>query len=125
MLATVLTSLVRGLEGRLVEVRVRSAIRNSGLPFPQRRVTINLAPAPMRKDGSSLDLAIAVGICLPGLLPPLGLDEALEVAQVCSVLGELAPRRPLDWRRPAPRCRTTGRGAWRSSSSQSLPGASS
>ena len=38
--------------------------------------------------------------CLPGLLPPLTLDEALEVAQVRSVLGELPPGHPLDWRRP-------------------------
>jgi magnesium chelatase family protein len=254
MLATVLSSLIRGLEGRLVEVqvdvsngcagfalvglatgsvreakeRVRAAIRNSGLTFPLRRLTVNLAPAELRKDGSALDLAIAVGIwlaesgrpapagaaflgelaldgtvrhvdgilvaarwlrrhgvstlfvpeadaaeaalagiptvmpcptlgaavahltgeaplaphehdlaevqgqeparralevaaagghhllltgppgagktmlarCLPGLLPPLTLEEALDVAQVRSVLGELTPRQPLEWRRP-------------------------
>src|SRR5215831_11043812 len=91
MFATVLSSLVRGLEGRLVEVqvdvapagvpgfflvglaggsvreakeRVRSAIRNSGLTFPPRRLTVNLAPAELPKHGSGLDLAIAVGICL-------------------------------------------------------------
>jgi magnesium chelatase family protein len=94
MFATVLSSLVRGLEGRLVEVqvdvaaagvtafnlvglaggsvreakeRVRSAIRNSGLSFPPRRLTVNLAPAELPKDGSGLDLAIAVGICLAEL----------------------------------------------------------
>jgi magnesium chelatase family protein len=38
--------------------------------------------------------------CLPGILPPLELDEALEVAQVRSLLGELPGRRPLDWSRP-------------------------
>jgi magnesium chelatase family protein len=38
--------------------------------------------------------------CLPGLLPPLTLAEALEVAQVRSVLGELPSGRPLEWRRP-------------------------
>jgi magnesium chelatase family protein len=38
--------------------------------------------------------------CLPGILPPLDLDEALEVAQVRSLLGELAASRPLDWTRP-------------------------
>jgi magnesium chelatase family protein len=38
--------------------------------------------------------------CLPGILPPLELDEALEVAQVRSLLGDLEPGRPLDWRRP-------------------------
>jgi magnesium chelatase family protein len=38
--------------------------------------------------------------CLPGILPPLELSEALEVAQVRSLLGDLAPGRPLDWTRP-------------------------
>jgi len=38
--------------------------------------------------------------CLPGILPPLELAEALEVAQVRSLLGDLAPGRPLDWARP-------------------------
>lgn len=42
--------------------RVRSAIKNSGYPFPLKRITINLAPANLKKDGSQLDLAIAVGI---------------------------------------------------------------
>ena len=42
--------------------RVRSAIRNSGFDFPQRRITINLAPADVRKEGPSFDLPIAVGI---------------------------------------------------------------
>src|SRR5205807_3899373 len=38
--------------------------------------------------------------CLPGLLPPLTLDQALEVTQVRAVLGELPEGRPLEWRRP-------------------------
>lgn len=42
--------------------RVRSAIRNSGFEFPQRRITINLAPADIRKEGPSFDLPIALGI---------------------------------------------------------------
>jgi magnesium chelatase family protein len=42
--------------------RVRSAIRNTGFEFPQRRITINLAPADVRKEGPSFDLPIAVGI---------------------------------------------------------------
>src|SRR5438128_7474971 len=42
--------------------RVRSAIRNSGYEFPQRRITINLAPADIKKEGPSFDLPIAVGI---------------------------------------------------------------
>jgi len=42
--------------------RVRSAIRNSGFQFPLERITINLAPAAIRKEGTSLDLAIAAGL---------------------------------------------------------------
>ena len=42
--------------------RVMAAIKNSGIEFPQKRVTINLAPADIRKEGSGYDLPIAVGI---------------------------------------------------------------
>ncbi|WP_411349714.1 YifB family Mg chelatase-like AAA ATPase [Paenibacillus sp. WLX2291] len=42
--------------------RVRSAIKNCGFTFPSQRVTINLAPADLRKEGSAFDLAIALGI---------------------------------------------------------------
>jgi magnesium chelatase family protein len=44
--------------------RVRSAIVNSGFEFPVNRITINLAPADLKKDGSQFDLPIAVGILL-------------------------------------------------------------
>jgi magnesium chelatase family protein len=42
--------------------RVRSAIRNSGFEFPPHRITVNLAPADVRKAGSSFDLPIALGV---------------------------------------------------------------
>ncbi|TWH48485.1 magnesium chelatase family protein [Sporomusa sp. KB1] len=42
--------------------RVRAAIKNSGFEFPARRITVNLAPADIKKDSSGLDLPIAVGI---------------------------------------------------------------
>ncbi len=42
--------------------RVRAAIKNSGFEFPLNRITINLAPANLRKEGSQMDLAIAIGI---------------------------------------------------------------
>ena len=42
--------------------RVRTAIRNSGIQLRQERVTVNLAPADVRKDSSGLDLPIAVGL---------------------------------------------------------------
>lgn len=44
--------------------RVRTAIKNSGYEFPLNRITINLAPANLRKEGSQMDLAIAVGILI-------------------------------------------------------------
>jgi magnesium chelatase family protein len=52
--------------------RVRSAIKNSGLQFPGQRLTVNLAPAELRKEGSALDLPIAVAIALAraGKRPP-------------------------------------------------------
>lgn len=51
--------------------RVRSAIRNSGLVFPTQRVTVNLAPAHVRKEGPIYDLPIAVGLlCATGQIPP-------------------------------------------------------
>ena len=42
--------------------RVRAAIKNSGFEFPGRRITVNLAPADIKKDSSGLDLPIAIGI---------------------------------------------------------------
>ncbi len=42
--------------------RVRSAIKNSGYEFPLSRITINLAPANLKKEGSQIDLSIAIGI---------------------------------------------------------------
>jgi magnesium chelatase family protein len=42
--------------------RVRSAIKNSGFDMPPTRITINLAPADLKKEGSAFDLPIAIGI---------------------------------------------------------------
>lgn len=56
-----------GLPDKSVEEakeRVRSAIRNSGADFPARRITVNLAPADLPKEGPSYDLPIAIGILL-------------------------------------------------------------
>ncbi|QGQ96215.1 ATP-binding protein [Paenibacillus psychroresistens] len=44
--------------------RVRAAIKNCGFSFPMERITVNLAPADVRKEGASFDLAIALGILL-------------------------------------------------------------
>jgi magnesium chelatase family protein len=52
--------------------RVRSAIKNSGLLYPQARLTINLAPADLRKEGPAFDLPIAIGVLIASeqLFPP-------------------------------------------------------
>jgi magnesium chelatase family protein len=42
--------------------RIEAAVKNSGIPFPRRVMTVNLAPADIRKEGSSYDLPIAIGI---------------------------------------------------------------
>ena len=56
--------------------RVRSAILNSKFDFPARRITINLAPAELPKEGSRFDLAIAVGVlAASGQLPAQALSE--------------------------------------------------
>lgn len=64
--------------------RVISAIKNSGFEFPIKKITINLAPADIKKEGSSFDLPIAIGI-LTSLekVEPTLLDETV-------ILGELA-----------------------------------
>ncbi|HEY2214523.1 MAG TPA: YifB family Mg chelatase-like AAA ATPase, partial [Acidimicrobiales bacterium] len=55
--------------------RVRAALLSSGLPWPLRRVTVNLAPSGVRKGGAGLDLAIAVGVLLAiGEIPPTCTD---------------------------------------------------
>jgi magnesium chelatase family protein len=51
--------------------RIRSAIKNSGYTFPSRRITANLAPADLRKEGVGLDLPTAIGILVAsGQIPP-------------------------------------------------------
>lgn len=56
--------------------RVRSAILNSGFEFPASRITVNLAPADLPKEGGRFDLAIALGIlCASGQLPDQDLDK--------------------------------------------------
>src|SRR4030065_1575016 len=44
--------------------RVRAALKNIGFAFPLKQVTVNLAPADLKKEGSSFDLPIAIGITI-------------------------------------------------------------
>ncbi|MCL4506471.1 MAG: YifB family Mg chelatase-like AAA ATPase [Chloroflexi bacterium] len=110
MLAKVNSCAIVGLEGTIVEVevdssrglssftlvglpdaavkesaeRVRAAIKNSGLHFPINRITVNLAPADLRKVGPAYDLPIALGMLIASeQVPPEVLENTL-------VLGELA-----------------------------------
>ncbi|MDD5731700.1 MAG: YifB family Mg chelatase-like AAA ATPase [Patescibacteria group bacterium] len=75
-----------GLPDRVVEEskeRVRSAIKNSGTNFPMRRITVNLAPADIKKEGPVFDLSIAVGILSASKQIPNDFDKTI-------FLGELA-----------------------------------
>jgi magnesium chelatase family protein len=110
VLAKVYSCAIVGLEGAVVEVevdtanglpsfvvvglpdaavqesreRVQAAVRNSGFFFPQRRVTVNLAPAALRKEGPAYDLPIALGVLVAaGQIMPDALDGVL-------VMGELS-----------------------------------
>lgn len=64
--------------------RVTSAIRNNGFKLPQKRITVNLAPADMRKEGAAFDLPIAIGI-----LAASG-QTGSAVSSRSLILGELA-----------------------------------
>lgn len=71
--------------------RVRTAIRNSGIRLRPERLTINLAPANLRKDSSGLDLPIAIGLLTAyGLIDPERIKYSAFVAEL-SLEGELRP----------------------------------
>ena len=73
--------------------RVRSAIENSGFEFPAKRITINLAPAGVRKRGTSFDLAIAVGVlAATGVVTRQEIDELLLLGEL-SLDGGIQPAR--------------------------------
>jgi magnesium chelatase family protein len=109
VLATLFSAALMGLDGRVIRVevdvanglpgltivglpdaalseareRVRSAIRNSGFDYPLRRITVNLAPAEIRKAGASFDLAIALGVLI-------GDGEISSTLGSWAVVGELS-----------------------------------
>ena len=110
MLAMARSCAIVGLEGALVEVevdlangmaafmivglpdaavneakeRVRAAIRNSGCLFPFKRITVNLAPADLRKEGPVYDLPIAIGILLASeqINPQAQIEESLFLGEL-------------------------------------------
>lgn len=110
MLARVYSCAVIGLDGVIVEVevdvvqgfpgmdivglpdaavqesrqRVQAAIKNAGLPYPRRRLVVNLAPATVRKEGPAYDLPIAVGVLISEEQLPI------EAVQDALIVGELS-----------------------------------
>jgi magnesium chelatase family protein len=71
--------------------RVRAAIRRSGIDWPSGRITVNLAPADLRKGGSGLDLAIAVAVLgASGAIPPRRLEGTALYGEL-SLSGEIRP----------------------------------
>jgi len=73
--------------------RVRAALLNSGLDFPQKRITVNLAPAHVRKEGASFDLAIAVGLMAASEQVPQASLAGRALCGELSLTGELRPVR--------------------------------
>lgn len=114
MVSKVISATVVGLDGVLIEVetdilnglpsftvvglpdkaveeskeRVRSAIKNSGAEFPTKRVTVNLAPGDLRKEGPSFDLPIAISILLASGQLQFNTEETLFVGEL-SLNGKL------------------------------------
>jgi len=73
--------------------RVRAAIRNAGLEFPVDRITINLAPAELRKEGAAFDLPIALGILsATGVVKPGLIEDSIAVGEL-SLDGHIRPVR--------------------------------
>lgn len=91
--------------GRESRERVRAALLSSDVTWPQKRITVNLSPATVRKSGAGLELAIALGLleseqCLPagcldgvGVLGELGLDGSIRPVPGALVLVDALARR--------------------------------
>ncbi len=117
MLSRVLSAAVYGVDGYIVAVetdvthalsafnivglpdaavkesqhRVQAAIKNSGFTFPNRKITVNLAPADIKKEGAAFDLPMAVGIlAASGILPPDALRDLAFLGEL-SLDGSLRP----------------------------------
>lgn len=109
MLAKVLSSAVIGIDAYIVEVevdisrglpsfstvglpegavreskeRVKASIKNSGYEFPSERITVNLAPADIKKEGSAFDLPMAIGIlAATGLVPNNSLNRYIFLGEL-------------------------------------------
>ncbi|MCX7966382.1 MAG: YifB family Mg chelatase-like AAA ATPase [Syntrophorhabdaceae bacterium] len=119
MISKIFTATLFGINGKVIEVevdityglpsfnivglpeasvkeskeRVRSAIKNTGFEFPSDRITVNLAPADVRKEGSSFDLPIAVGILASmGVIKPEKIKDFFIAGEI-SLDGGIKPIR--------------------------------
>lgn len=117
MFSTILSAAVLGIEAYPVEVeadiseglpmfcmvgdlspevreaaeRVRTALRNTGITFPARRVTINLSPAHIRKEGTRFDLPVAAALLTAlGVIPPESVQGILMVGEI-GLSGQVRP----------------------------------
>jgi len=117
VLARLLSATLLGLDAHLVEVevdiggglpqfsvvglpdatvresrdRVRAALKNNGFSFPVKKITVNLAPADLKKEGSGLDLAIAVGILVAQEVLPAQAVEGRVLVGELSLDGRVKP----------------------------------
>jgi len=117
MLAKVFSAALVGLEAHLIEVevdisgglpqfsvvglpdatvresrdRVRAALKNSGFQFPVKKITVNLAPAGVKKEGSGLDLAIALAILVAEQVLPVEAVKNDVIAGELSLDGRVKP----------------------------------
>ncbi len=117
MLAKVLSATLLGIEGALVDVevdisnglpsftivglpdqavqesreRIRSAIKNSEFNFPVKRITVNLAPADIKKEGPAFDLPIAIGILMASECIVSQLDSSFLIVGELSLDGSIRP----------------------------------
>ncbi len=109
MFSTILSAAVTGIEARLVHVeadicdglpqfcmvgdlsrevreaadRVRTALRNTKIPLPPRRITVNLSPAHIHKEGTGFDLPVAAALLAAlGILPAEAVKEILMVGEI-------------------------------------------
>ncbi len=120
MLSRVLSACVYGIDAHLVEVevdiaskglpyfsvvglpdaavkesrdRIKAALKNIGFNFPLKQITVNLAPADLKKEGSSFDLPIAIGIIAAEGIIPLNSSDKYILAGELSLDGRIKPVR--------------------------------
>ncbi|MGD9158104.1 MAG: YifB family Mg chelatase-like AAA ATPase [Desulfobacteraceae bacterium] len=117
MIARILSSAVIGIDAYIVEVevdisqglpafstvglpegavreskeRVKTSIKNSGYQFPSDRITVNLAPADIKKEGSAFDLPMAIGILTATGVIPVNTDKKYLIMGELSLDGLIRP----------------------------------